>query len=145
MGAFARGWAVIYAPRLLASKLPALRWSPMARASLHCLDTPFQTSYKPSIHHREKCVKRHPSVRLAMLAMFALALTGSGCRGGGRSDTMAVIPKEASIVFSMNLDRLRGASVWSMVQEARNDPSNKKDYDEFVQKTGLDPLTQVNS
>src|SRR5205823_3586139 len=27
---------------------------------------------------------------------------------------------------------------------ARNDASNKKDYDEFVQKTGLDPLTQIN-
>src|SRR5262245_10618092 len=156
MGSFARGRAVIAPARLApraarhvasaeqrSSPRPPARFARRSwRASLHCPDTPFQTSYKPSIHDREKCVKRHHSVRLVMLATLALALMGSGCKGvGGRSDAMAVIPKDASIVFSMNLDRLRGSSVWPVVQEARNDPSNKKDYDEFVQKTGLDPLT----
>jgi len=56
---------------------------------------------------------------------------------------MTLLPKESSIVFALNLDRLRGSKVWANVQEYRNDPSSKKDYDEFVQKTGLDPLTQV--
>ena len=64
-------------------------------------------------------MKRHHSVRLVLLATLAL---GSGCKGvGGGADAMAVIPKDASIVFSMNLDRLRGSTVWPVVQEARND------------------------
>src|SRR5438552_18910705 len=57
---------------------------------------------------------------------------------------MALVPKESTIVFSVNLDRLHGSKTWAQVKDYANDPSTKKEYDDFVAKTGLDPLTQVN-
>jgi hypothetical protein len=82
-------------------------------------------------------VKRNYLVALALLSSAA------GCKRAGTSDSMALVPKESTIIFSVNVDRLRGSKTWAQVKEYATDPNNKKDYDEFVQKTGLDPLTQI--
>jgi hypothetical protein len=58
---------------------------------------------------------------------------------------MTLIPREAQVVFSVDVDRLRGSKMWSSVNEIRNDGQAKKDIDEFVQKTGFDPMTQLHS
>ena len=76
--------------------------------------------------------------------VLALLAATAGCKRSGGADSMALVPKESTIVFSVNFDRLHGSKTWAQVKDAVNDPSTKKDYDEFVQKTGLDPLTQVN-
>jgi hypothetical protein len=77
--------------------------------------------------------------------VVALLAATAGCkRAGGGADSMALVPKESTIVFNVNIDRLRGSKTWAQIKDAANDPSTKKDYDEFVQKTGLDPLTQIN-
>jgi hypothetical protein len=81
-----------------------------------------------------------------ILAAVCSLAAGVGCKTGGSapSDALTLLPRESSIVFSLNLARLRGSKLWANVTEVRNDPSTKKDYDEFVQKTGLDPLAQIN-
>ena len=76
--------------------------------------------------------------------VLALLAATAGCKRSGGADAMALVPKESTIVFSVNFDRLHGSKMWAQVKDAVNDPAAKKDYDEFVQKTGLDPLTQIN-
>src|SRR5512134_1585621 len=56
---------------------------------------------------------------------------------------MALIPRESSLLLSVNVDRLRGAKFWQSLVDLRNDPNNKKKYEEFIQGVGTDPLTQV--
>jgi hypothetical protein len=75
--------------------------------------------------------------------VLALLAATAGCKRAG-GDSMALVPKESTIVFSINFDRLHGSKTWAQVKDAAQDPATKKDFDEFVQKTGLDPLTQVN-
>src|SRR5215831_15138854 len=103
---------------------------------------PFLTAPgKPPINARH--FSKESSVNRINLVVALLAAT-AGCKRGGGADSMALVPKESTIVFSVNFDRLHGSKTWAQVKDAVNDPSTKKDYDEFVQKTGLDPLTQVN-
>jgi hypothetical protein len=76
---------------------------------------------------------------------FLAAVSACNKSGGSSGDATALIPRDAQGVVAVNADRLRGSKLWASVNEIKNDTKTKQDYDEFVRKTGLDPLTQLNA
>jgi hypothetical protein len=92
--------------------------------------------------------------RALVLFAGALAAVDGGCSScasktsGGRAakEDMALVPRETGLVFMANLGRLRDTMLWKRAIEWRDQsPENKHKYDDFVQKTGLDPLKQLDS
>ena len=92
-------------------------------------------------------MKRRNGRALLRLALMATTLGSTvGCKRAAKvqADEMALIPRESSLLLSINVDRLRGAKFWQSLVDLRNDPNNKKQYDEFVEGVGIDPLVQVH-
>lgn len=91
------------------------------------------------------------SVAGALAALLAVGgLAGcQGCqgKGGGLSkEDLELAPKETERVFSASFARMRNTGVWRKLLDFRDgDPSMKKDYDDFVQRCGLDPAKQIDS
>lgn len=95
-------------------------------------------------------MKRVSHIVLASLA--ALTLVASGCSwfkssSGPKAsrEDIAMMPRDAGFVMMVNVSRLRGTPTWKRITDLRDDPASKPRYDEFVKKTGLDPMNQVES
>jgi hypothetical protein len=84
---------------------------------------------------------------LAALSVGLLALSGcSSCKGGSAAtkEDLELLPKETEILISLNVKRMRNTPLWRAALDLRDSDANtKKKFDEFTQKCGLDPLTQV--
>lgn len=92
------------------------------------------------------------AIRVLIVAIFGVGLAaGLGCQGcqggaGGAKEDLALLPKETDVVFAANIARMRNTAMWRKLLDLRDsDAAAKKDYDEFVQKCGLDPFKQVES
>jgi hypothetical protein len=85
---------------------------------------------------------------IAFLGLSAVALT-SGCKSSSSAaakEDMQLVPKDSQMVLMANLTRMRNTAMWRKLLDLRDsDPKSKADYDEFVQKCGLDPLKQIDS
>lgn len=87
-------------------------------------------------------------MRKANLALVGLlVLSAAACKkGGSGKDDLQLVPKEAEVLFRLNLEKLRAAPAWKNVIELRDsNEKSKKEYADFVQKCGLDPFTQISS
>ena len=84
---------------------------------------------------------------LALYGLSALLLAGCPKSGAGiAKEDMQLVPKDTNIVLMMNAGRMRNTAMWRKVLDLRDsEPQTKKDYDDFVQKCGLDPLKQIDS
>ena len=86
-------------------------------------------------------------------ALFIVAVAVGGCQScqstsgsGAAKEDMQLVPKESDVVFMANLSRMRNTAMWRKLLDLRDqDVQSKKDYDEFVQKCGLDPMKQIDS
>jgi hypothetical protein len=91
--------------------------------------------------------------RSARRLYTALALSGAlacvaSCKrsGGAAREDLALLPRDASIVVSLNVGRMRNTQVWRKILDLRDQSAEaKKKYDAFVAKCGLDPVTQLDS
>jgi hypothetical protein len=87
----------------------------------------------------------------ASLVLYLCALTlGAGCKrnsgAGAAKEDLALVPKDTESVFMANVARMRSTAMWRKIEDLRDrDDASKKDYAEFVQKCGLDPLKQIDS
>lgn len=96
-------------------------------------------------------MKRLSHIILASFA--ALTLAASGCSSCGSSSSgpkatredISMMPREANFIVMTNLTKLRGTPMWKRVTELRDDPASKPRYEDFVKKSGLDPLNQIDS
>ena len=96
---------------------------------------------------------RQHSYALVFSALATVAGAGSGCSGckglgggGVPKDDLALVPKEAEILFAANLGRIRNTSMWRKLLDLRdNDAGMKKDYEDFVKKCAFDPMQQLES
>lgn len=64
------------------------------------------------------------------------------------SDLLQLVPGNSAFVLSLNLQRILSTDeIRAQVQDgmAKQTPEQKKAFDEFVQKTGIDPLKSVNN
>lgn len=89
-------------------------------------------------------------MRKANLAFISLlstvALTSACKKGGAAKDDLQLVPKEAEVVFKLNVEKLRAAPAWKTLVEVRDsNPKSKKEYEDFVAKCGLDPFNQISS
>jgi hypothetical protein len=75
-----------------------------------------------------------------------VALGGCNQANVAAKEDLQLVPKDADIVLMANLNRARNTNIWRKVLDLRDsEPQNKKDYDDFVQKCGLDPFKQIDS
>ena len=86
----------------------------------------------------------------SLLLCGVLALSATACKStsgsGAAKEDLALVPKETGIILMANVARMRNTAMWRKVLDIRdNDPKAKKDTDEFIQKCGLDPFTQIDS
>jgi hypothetical protein len=90
-------------------------------------------------------------MRLSLvLVCCGVLLAGTACKKtsgtGAAKEDMQLAPREADIVFMANVTRMRNTQMFRKLLDVRDsDPSSKKDFDEFVQKCGLDPFKQIDS
>ena len=87
-------------------------------------------------------------MRKANLALIGLVmLSAAACKKGGASkDDVQLVPKEAQVLFRLNVEKLRAAPAWKDLIELRDgNEKSKKEYADFVAKCGLDPFAQINS
>ncbi len=81
----------------------------------------------------------------AVLTVSVAACSKTSGTGAAKED-LALVPKEADIIVMANVTRMRNTAMWRKIVDVRDsNAQSKKDYDEFVQKTGLDPFKQVDS
>src|SRR5205085_305337 len=72
----------------------------------------------------------------------------SSCAGlGGKAarEDLALVPREANFVLAANIAEFRAAPAWKKMVELLHESEGKDKYDEFVQKTGFNPETQLDS
>jgi hypothetical protein len=86
----------------------------------------------------------------SLLLCGVLALSATACKStsgsGAAKEDLALVPKESQIVLMANVARMRNTAMWRKLLDIRdNDPQAKKDYEDFVQKCGLDPFKQIDS
>jgi len=70
----------------------------------------------------------------ALVVAGASVLGLAACKKGGSvsKDDLALAPKEAELVFGLNMDHLRAAPIWKKASDfITSDPRVKKDYDEM--------------
>lgn len=85
-------------------------------------------------------------VTAAVLAATTLAACSSCARGGAAArEDLAILPKDATIVVSLNVARLRDTAVWRKLLDLRDDPGNKAKFTDFVAKCGFDPFQHLTS
>jgi hypothetical protein len=89
---------------------------------------------------------------VSVAGALAAILAAAGCQscankaGGLSKEHLELAPKETERVFSVNFARMRNTGVWRKLLDFRDgDPQIKKDYDDFVQRCGLDPAKQIDS
>lgn len=85
---------------------------------------------------------------VATLAGLAGGLTGCNrlFSSGVARDDLSLVPGDTAAVFMVNLKQARGSKLWQRLVEARDkDPASRKDYQDFIQKCGLDPLNDLES
>jgi hypothetical protein len=83
-----------------------------------------------------------------IIASALLALSGCKSTSGttAAKEDLALAPKQTDIVLMANVARMRGTAMWKKLIDARDgNPQSKKDYQEFVQKSGLDPFQHIDS
>lgn len=81
--------------------------------------------------------------RILALTFALLLITNLAAFAG---DLLPLVPESTSFVFSVNLEKiLKTEAVKKQVEEgmAKQNPEQKKAYDEFVAKTGLNPLEHL--
>jgi hypothetical protein len=92
-------------------------------------------------------------MRVLNLVLCGLLLSLSACSSCNKTsgptaakEDMQLVPKESDIVLMANLARARTSAMWKKITDVRDsDEKSKKDYDDFVQRCGLDPLQQIDS
>jgi|GEM_PF-4649497 len=88
-----------------------------------------------------------------IFALVTVAGAGSGCSGckglgggGVPKDDMALVPKEAEVLFATNFARVRNTTMWRKLLDLRDsDVQMKKDYEDFVKKCAFDPMVSLES
>lgn len=90
------------------------------------------------------------SSSLVLGGLVAATVACGACKStsgsGAAKEDLALVPKEADIVLMANVTRMRNTAMWRKLLDVRDsDPQQKKDYDEFVTKCGLDPFKQIDS
>ncbi|MFZ2957106.1 MAG: hypothetical protein WA705_09470 [Candidatus Ozemobacteraceae bacterium] len=74
--------------------------------------------------------------------LFVLALSASAFAG----DLMGLLPQDTAFIVNVNMGKMLTTDmVKKQVEDglAKQSPEQKKSYDEFVSKTGLDPLKNI--
>ncbi|MBF0499413.1 MAG: hypothetical protein HQM09_04735, partial [Candidatus Riflebacteria bacterium] len=74
--------------------------------------------------------------------LFVLALSASAFAG----DLMSILPLDTAFIVNINMGKMLSTDVVKkQVEEglAKQSPEQKKGYDEFIAKTGLDPLKNI--
>lgn len=90
-------------------------------------------------------------MRAIRVFFIGFLLGSAGCQscvpgGGASKEDLALVPKATDVVFHGNLTRMRNTAMWRKLLDVRDsDAQTKKEFDEFVQKCGLDPLTHIDS
>lgn len=87
---------------------------------------------------------------LVVVALAGLVSGLTGCNrlfsSGVARDDLSLVPGDTAAVFLVNLKQARGSRLWQKLIEARDkEPASRKDYQDFVQKCGLDPLNDLES
>ena len=85
---------------------------------------------------------------LALIGLIGLSVLGAAAckKGGAAKDDLQLVPKEAEVLFRLNVEKLRAAPAWKDLIELRDgNEKSKKEYADFVAKCGLDPFNQINS
>lgn len=87
---------------------------------------------------------------LVVVALAGLAGGLAGCNrlfsSGVARDDLSLVPGDTAAVFLLNLKQARGSKLWQKLIETRDkEPASRKDYEDFVQKCGLDPLKDLES
>jgi hypothetical protein len=82
---------------------------------------------------------------VALIACLAPACKKTSGTGAAKEDLL-LVPKDSQTLLMANITRMRSTAVWRKIEDIRDhDDASKKDYQDFVQKCGLDPLKQVDS
>jgi hypothetical protein len=90
--------------------------------------------------------QRDMSRILALGVALAFAGTGSSAEAGDGRDLLTAMPAGVKLLLGVDLARARGSAVFkSYMADLKKDPARKKRYDNFVQKAGFDPSTEVDT
>ena len=81
------------------------------------------------------------AIAFGTTAGMASCSSCSGVGGGASKEDIALLPREAQLVMSANVARMRDTSLWRKVVDVKE--QQKADYDKFVADCGLDPLKQI--
>jgi hypothetical protein len=102
--------------------------------------------YKPGILLMGAISMRASRILLSVFLTVAVAACNKTSGTGAAKEDLALVPKETDIILMANVARVRNTAMWRKFVEVRDsDPKAKKDFDEFVQKTGFDPFKQLES
>jgi hypothetical protein len=102
--------------------------------------------YKPGILLMGATFMRASRFLLSAVLTVSVAACSKTSGSGAAKEDLALVPKETDIVLMANLTRMRNTAMWRKLLDVReSNEQAKKDYAEFVQKSGLDPEKQVDS
>jgi hypothetical protein len=102
--------------------------------------------YKPGILLMGAIFMRASRILLTAFLTVSVAACSKTSGSGAAKEDLSLVPKETDIILMANLARMRNTAMWRKLIDIRDsNPQSKKDYDEFVQKTSLDPFKQVDS
>lgn len=88
------------------------------------------------------------SIIFTMVLMTFLLI--SGCKKGAVGESMSLVPADAAGVFNINFKKFAQLSVFDKMMnepdvKKTGNPGFFKDYQDFVNKTGIDPKKDINS
>jgi hypothetical protein len=94
---------------------------------------------------------RRPISRLATVALVALGACRGGCSGASDpaatvQGRLALFPEPVRVVVSLDAAKLRAsAAAAKLAALAKEDAAGDREIEDFKRRTGLDPLTQIDS
>ena len=89
-------------------------------------------------------VRRILVAGVGVLALGAMASCAS-CKSTSMKEDLALLPKDATVLITINAARMRDTAVWRKLLDLRDaTPESKKRYAELSAECGFDPFTQID-
>jgi len=100
----------------------------------------------PSKMSSPKCQARPLLSALALVVLAGQLGCSRVSSSRAAQDDLSLVPDDTAAIFMLNLKQARGTRSWQKLIEARDkDATSAKEYKDFVQKCGVDPLNDLDS